>query len=167
MGVIAAALPVEIHRRVAVAASSFGPFLGRVPIPCTRALTSRPPAGLLVLGQFLLGPEALEGGGGLHQGAVQAEVLPGKELAGLGLLSDLQEEGLGHLALKEALPVLGEGGGVPDGFVQIEAHEPAKEQVVLQVFAELALRRDGVEHLDEKSAQEILGRDGGAAGRSA
>ena len=41
--------------------------------------------------------------------------------------------------------------------------EPAQKQVVFQLFAEAALRRDGVEVLDELGAQEIFGRDGLAA----
>ena len=160
MGVIAAALTMEIDAQVAVAVCAAG---NRTLIFCARTLTSWSPATLLVLTQFLLGPEALERGSGFHQGAVQAEVLPGKQFPGFGLLSHLQEEGLGHVARKEAFSVLREGGGVPDRFVQIEAHEPAKQQVILQVLAELALGRDGIEHLDEKGAQEILGRDGGTA----
>ena len=52
---------------------------------------------------------------------------------------------------------------MPDRLGERQAHEPAQEQVVFQLFAEAALRGDGVEVLDQLGAQEILGRDGLAA----
>lgn len=53
---------------------------------------------------------------------------------------------------------------MPDRVVQIQAHEPAKEQVILKMLTEFALGGDGVEHLKQQGPQEVFGRDGGTTG---
>lgn len=49
----------------------------------------------------------------------------------------------------QALAVLGEYGGHPDGVVHGQADEPAKQQVVLGLFHEHAFGADAVEDLQQ------------------
>ena len=116
-------------------------------------------AGVFLVCLFF-GAEALERGRRFDQSTVHAEVLAGEKLGSFGLRAHGSEEGVGHLGGKHPIAVLGEAGGVPDRLREGQAHEPAQEQVVFQLLAEAALRRDGVEVLDELGPQEILGRDG-------
>ena len=60
----------------------------------------------------------------------------------LGLRTDGGEEGLGHRAREQALAVLGEAGRMEDRLVQGQAHEPAQQEVVLEVLAEATLGGD-------------------------
>src|SRR5680860_1065585 len=109
---------------------------------------------------LVFGSEALQGGGRLLEGAVHAEVLPGEELLRLCLSRDLLKEDIGHVGGQDTVPVLGEARGVPGSLRELQAHEPAEEQVVFQVFAELALRGDAVQGLQDQGTQETLRRDG-------
>src|SRR5450756_2564658 len=68
-------------------------------------------------------PQALERGGGLDQGAVDAEVLATEQLMRLGLLADLREEGLGDGRREQALAVLGEARRVKERLRERQAHE--------------------------------------------
>ena len=52
---------------------------------------------------------------------------------------------------------------VPDGIVDAEPHEPAEQQVVVELLHQLALGADRVEGLDQRAAQQLLGRDRGPA----
>lgn len=99
----------------------------------------------------------------LDQGAITAKVLPGEEFSSCGLGVNLLEEGFRHLSRKQALSVWGEGSGVPDRIIKIQAYKPAKEQMVLEMLAEPALERGGVEHLNKKGPQKVLRRDEGVA----
>jgi len=116
-------------------------------------------AGRVIISAFLLfpGAKALEGGGGFDQGAIDAKVVPGEELPGFGLASNLLEEHLCHLRGKQAVSVLGETRRVPGFLREGEAHEPAEEQVVLEVLAEAALRGDGVENLKDLARKRHSG----------
>ncbi len=51
---------------------------------------------------------------------------------------------------------------VPDLVVHGQAHEPAKQEVVVELLHEQTLAADGVEHLEEQSPQQLLRRDRGA-----
>ena len=62
----------------------------------------------------------------------------------------------------QAFAVLGEDRGYPDGIVHGQANEPAKQEVVLSLLHELALRAHAVEDLKEHGTQQFLGGDAGA-----
>lgn len=144
MGGIAAALAVEVHLGVAAAAGRGSSLLGVIP-------------------RLLLGPEALQGGGRLKKRAVAGEVLAGEEPAGLGLAAHMFKERLSHLGGEQPVPVLAEAGVIPHLLPEGQPHEPAKEQVVLDVLTETPLRGDAVEDADELGAQEVLRGDGDTA----
>ena len=74
-------------------------------------------------------------------------------------------EDLGHPRAEQAVPVLGEAGVVPHGFGERQSHKPTEEEVVFDVLAQPAFRRDGVEDLQELRPQEVLRRDGDSAPR--
>lgn len=63
-----------------------------------------------------------------------------------------------------AVAVLGEARVISDLVVDGQADEPAVQQAVANLFHQLALAAHGEQDLDEHCAQQILGRDGGAAG---
>ena len=138
---VAAALAVEVDVGVTPAAA------------CWRLLA-------LVLAP---GPQVLERGGRLDQGAVDAEVLAGQQLMRLGLVADGGEEGLRDLGREQAVAVLGEAGRMEDRLIEGQAHEPAQQQVVAQLLDEASFGGDRVEDLDELGAQQILGGDRRAA----
>lgn len=62
------------------------------------------------------GTKALERDGRFQEGAVTAEVLPGKQSPSICLSTDVLKELFSHLACEQTVPILGEGGGMPDGF---------------------------------------------------
>lgn len=100
---------------------------------------------------------------GLDEGAVYAEVLAREQAFALGLRQHLIEQ-LDHRVVRDqAFAVLAEDGGHPHGVVHGQADEPAKQQVVLGLLHELALRAHAVEHLQQHGAQQFLGRDAGTA----
>ena len=51
----------------------------------------------------------------------------------------------------------------PDGIVDAETDEPAEQEIVVELLHQLALGTDRVERLQERRAQELLGRDRGPA----
>ena len=108
--------------------------------------------------------EALQPGPGLDQRAIDGEVLGRDQLLGLGLRKHALEERARDVARQQPLPVLGEDRGVPDRVIHAQAHEPAKEQVVIELLHELPLAADRVEELEQQRTQQLLGRDGGPAG---
>src|SRR5660398_252755 len=59
-----------------------------------------------------------------------------------------------------SVPVVGDARGVPGSLREPQPHEAAEEQVVFQVLAELALRGDAVQGLQDQGTQETLRRDG-------
>ena len=75
----------------------------------------------------------------------------------------LGEEALCHRLAEQALAVGAEGRMVPHGFVEAHPHEPAVEQVVVDVLNQLALGADREQRLDQAGAQQALRGDGGAA----
>jgi hypothetical protein len=84
----------------------------------------------------VLGPETLQGSPGLNEGAIHGEMLA-RQQSGLGrLLVDASEKGRGQVRTEKALPILGENGMVPDLVVHGQAHEPAKQDVVIQLLHE-------------------------------
>ena len=136
MRLVAAALPPEVHRRVA-----------RIVVRGRR--------------RAFLGPEALETGGGLDQGPVHAEVFIRQQPLPVGRPHHLVEQGPAHVVCHQPLPVLGEDGRVEAALHQVHVQEPAVEQVVLEFLAEGALAAHRVEGDQQRGLQQALGRDGG------
>src|SRR6202166_873318 len=68
-----------------------------------------------------------------------------------------------HLAVLQPIPVLGEGGRVPDWVVGRKPHKPAVQKIVVQLLHQLAFRPNAVEHLQQQCAQQLLWRDRGTS----
>ena len=117
--------------------------------------------GVAVIVRAVFAHEALVARPGLDQGAVHAEVLAREQFLLLGLLHDLVEELDDRIVLDQAFAVLAEHGRNPDCIVHGQADEPAKQQVVLGLLHELALRAHAVEHLNEHGPQQFLGGNAG------
>jgi hypothetical protein len=60
--------------------------------------------------------------------------------------------------------VLREGRGIPHAVIQSQAHEPAIEDVVVEVLDQLPLAADRVKHLEKERSDQLLGRNGRPAG---
>ena len=75
---------------------------------------------------------------------------------------DPLEEGAGQVFVEEALAVGAEGGVVPDFVLDVQAHEPAVQQVVVDRFDQLALAADGEQDLQQQALSSI---SGGTEGR--
>jgi len=100
---------------------------------------------------------------GLDQRAVHAEVLARQQSALLGHLHRRVEQ-LGHrVVLDEPVAVLAEHRVVPHAVLDGQAHEPAEQQVVLNLLDELPLAAYAVEHLQQHGPHELLRSDARAA----
>jgi hypothetical protein len=130
MGIVAALLPMEVAFAVA---------------PGTRTRATA-----------VLGPKALHRGPGLDQGAVDTEVFVGQELRPAGLVHHLPEETPGDVGFQQAVPVLGEGGVIPDRVVHGQSDEPAEQQVVVDLLDQQTLGAHRVQDLKERGAQQLL-----------
>jgi hypothetical protein len=108
------------------------------------------------------GLEALERGPGLQQGAIDGEVLTGKQVLLTSEAQDCLEEFAADVVLEQPLPVLGEGAQVEGGVLHVEVQEPLEEQVVAEPFAELALTANRVEGHQPAGLEQVLGWDRGA-----
>jgi hypothetical protein len=62
-------------------------------------------------------------------------------------------------ALEQPIAVLREHRRHPHRLVNPKPDEPAVEQVVIELLHQLPLRADGIERLQQKRAQQPLGRD--------
>ena len=90
-------------------------------------------------------------------------MLVAEQLRLTGLAHHRGQEGLGDVVVDEPVAVLAEGAGVPHRVVDLEADEPAEEQVVVEPLHEQPLAADRVQQLQHQRAQQALGRDGGPA----
>jgi len=77
--------------------------------------------------------------------SIYAEVLFRQQVGSFGLAQHLGKETVGDLAFEQSVPVLGEGGVMPDLVVHGEPDEPAEQQIVVQLLHQLPLTADGVE----------------------
>ena len=83
---------------------------------------------------LILALKTLVAGPSFDERAIHTEVLVGKQVGHARLVQHQLEELLCDIALQEPVPILGEDCRHPHCFVHIEAHEPAKKQVVLQLL---------------------------------
>ena len=65
----------------------------------------------------------------IHREVFVREQTPLPRLLQYGL-----EEGLGNVPIEQARAVFGEHGHIPDGIVHVQAHEPAEQQVIVELF---------------------------------
>ncbi len=68
---------------------------------------------------------------GLNQRAIHAEMFVAGQSTPLRAERDAFEEGACEVFVEQAFAVGGEGGVVPDFVFDVQAHEPAVEQVVV------------------------------------
>ena len=83
-------------------------------------------------------------------------MLAGQQAPPLRGLHDGGQERRGDVAGQQAVPILGEGRRVPDRGVHRQPDEPAVEQIEVQLLHQLALAADGVEHLQQQGAEQLL-----------
>jgi hypothetical protein len=100
---------------------------------------------------------------GLQQRAIHGEVLIAEQWLDLRSGHQLLQERPHDLVIEEPLAVFGEGGGMPDRIIRTEAHEPAEQQVVVQLLQQQPLRANPVERLQQRGQQELLRRHRGPA----
>ena len=67
------------------------------------------------------------------------------------------------VAFQQPVAIFAEHRGHPDRIVHRKSDEPPEQEVVVELLHQLPLRADGVEGLQQQRAQQLLGRDRGAA----
>lgn len=136
VGVVAALLSFEVHLGIA---------------PLSRGLVVVP-----ALETFVRGP-------GLDQRAVHTEVFVAAQACPIGGVLDPLEKGAGQVFIEEPLAVGAEGRVVPDLVIDVQSHEPAVQQVVLDGLDQLALAADGKQDLQQQGLEQHLRRHRRAA----
>src|SRR5829696_1023724 len=140
MGGIAAALAFEIDRRIA---ATPGRITGWRDI-------------VFPLKTFVARPR-------LEQRPVHGEVLIRQQLRGVGLKQHRLEERRRDIAIEQPISILRERGRRPDAVVHPQAHEPAEQNVEVQLLHQLPLTPDAVERLQQQGPQQLLRGDRGPA----
>ena len=110
----------------------------------------------------VLGPEALLRSPRLDQRAVHRKMLVRQQRPDLRVIEKLAHEFGENLAVLQPGAVLREHGRIPDAIVGRKTHEPAVQEIVVQLLHQLPFRADAVEHLQQQGAQQLLRRDRGA-----
>ncbi len=100
---------------------------------------------------------------GLHQGAVDREMIIRQQRCHLAMRQDGGHDLARYVRGQQPVAVLREHGRDPDGIVNPEAHEPAEQQVIIHLLHELPLGADRVEDLQQAGPDQTFRRDGGAA----
>ena len=111
----------------------------------------------------VLGTKALLRGPGLDQRSIHRKVLVRQQWLDLRMVQKRAHELRKHLAALQPVAVLREHGRVPNRVVGRKPHEPAVQEIVIQLLHQLPLRTDAVEHLQQQCTQQLLRRDRGAA----
>ena len=107
----------------------------------------------------VLGAETLVRGPRFDQRPVRRKMLVRQQRLDLRMVQKLGHELGKHLAVLQPIAVLCESGRVPDRVVGRKPHEPAVQQIVVQLLHQLAFRADAVEHLKQQRAQQLLRRN--------
>lgn len=110
-------------------------------------------------GVVLAGNEALHQGPGRDERAIDGEVVVGQKRADLGQFSELLEQRMPDHTTDQRVAVLRERGRMPDLVIHVEADEPAKQQVVLDLLHEQPLGADGVQPLKQRRPEELFRPD--------
>jgi hypothetical protein len=95
----------------------------------------------------------------LDQRSIDAEVLRGQKTLAPGSPADAPQQLARHPGLDQSVAVLGEGRMVPNPIIHRQPHEPAKQQVVVQLLAQQSLGADRVQHLQYQSPHQALRRN--------
>ena len=107
--------------------------------------------------------EALHRRPGLQQRSVDRKMLRAQKPLHLRQAEERRQKPLRDLVGEQTVAVLVEGRSVEYLLVDRQPDEPAKQQVELQPFDQLPLRADRIEKLQQRRAQQSLGRDGRTA----
>ena len=100
-------------------------------------------------------------GPGVDQRAIDAEMLVAGVLGPCGQRLDALEEQPRYILVEQAVTVLAEGRVIPHALVHRQADEPAKQQVEINLLDQLPLGANGVNHLQQRGAQQPLRRNRG------
>ena len=146
---VAAGIRIGRARVGVVAARPAFPVRLRIAPTATRPLVVRP----------VLGSKALLARPRLDQRPVHREVFLRQQTLLVCQTQNLGEEPFHDLVLQQPVAVLGEGRVIPNGIVDGQAHEPAEQQVVAQLFAQLPLAANRVENLQQQGPDQLLRRD--------
>lgn len=92
----------------------------------------------------------------INQGAVDAEVLIGGQPCLLGLAVDLGEERTRNIGLEQAVAVFRKRRVIPHRLIARKPHEPAKQQIVVELLAQQALAAHRVEYLQQQRPKQPL-----------
>ena len=96
---------------------------------------------------------------GLNQRAIDTEVLVREQPCLLRLAHHAPQQLPGHLRLDQPVAVLGEARVIPDRLIDRQSHEPAKQQVVVQLLAQEPLAADRIQYLQRRGSHQTLRRD--------
>lgn len=107
----------------------------------------------------ILGAKAFHRCPGFNQGAVHGEVFLRQQSSPLRTALDSLKKRRGHLMFDKPVPVFGKGRMIPDLILQGEPDEPTKKQIVIQLLDQHPLAANGIEHLQQRSAQQLLRRN--------
>ena len=66
---------------------------------------------------------------------------------------------LGYLGLQQPVPVLREHRRIPNLVVQVQSHEPAEQNAVIDLLHQQPLAADRVQHLQNPRSQQLLRRN--------
>ena len=133
LGLLAA--PLAVEPGIGVGGRGVGLVAARLAMEVLLAVATR----VGRWGGAVLRPEALGAGPGFQQRAVHREMLGREQRLDLGLCQHRGQELQSHVALQQAVAVLGEGRGVPYRVIHAEADEPAEQQVELDPLDQLPL----------------------------
>ena len=106
-----------------------------------------------------LGPEALHRGGRLDQAAIDAEVLTAQQPLRICVCDDTHQELPGNVVREEPILVARERAGVERLVGHVHVQDPAEEQVVPKLLAELPVAADGEQRHQKSRLQECLRRN--------
>lgn len=105
--------------------------------------------------------EALLAGPRFYQRSIHAEVFVGKQIRCSGLTQNFLKQRLGDISFQQPVAVLAVDRCYPHLLVHLQTHEPAEQQVILQLFHQHPLTAHAVQNLQQKRPQELFRGDRG------
>lgn len=99
---------------------------------------------------------ALDRRPGFNERPIDTEVLRGEQPLAPRPPADAPQQLPRHPILNQPVPVLGEGRVIPDPIIHRQTHEPAKQQVVVQLLTQEPLGADRVQHLQHQCSHQTL-----------
>jgi hypothetical protein len=75
------------------------------------------------------------------------------------------EESFGNVPIEQPLAVLGEHGHIPNGVVHVQAHEPAEQQVIVELFHQQPFAAHRVQRLQNRAFGNLMGPENPAFAR--